>query len=126
MFDAHIQYYAYNNVDDDDFGVGYLGNKKDWVERINRWNRNDGRDETVVVEEWDDLDCKLDFRGIQLAEIEPNGDGVLVTWATKNRSYTISVAKNGDVAWVQNPNNAPSVPRWVNRMKTMLREAQKV
>ena len=69
MFDAHILYYAYNNIDGDDFGVGYLNNKEQWVDRINSWNENDGNETRYTVEDWDELDCQLDFRGIELAEV---------------------------------------------------------
>tara|TARA_B100001250_G_C19462466_1_gene640838 strand:+ start:88 stop:477 length:390 start_codon:yes stop_codon:yes gene_type:complete len=125
MFEAHIQYYAYNNIDDDDFGVGYLGNKQDWVERINRWNWNDGFDERFTVEDWDDLDCQHDFRGCELAEIEPDSDAMLVTWQKSNHSFVIKIEKNGDMKWLENPRSLTTFPRWINRMKTMLREAEK-
>lgn len=122
MFDAHIQYYAYNNKESDDFGVGYIGNKEEWIGRINRWNKNDKLATRVTAEDWDDLDCSTDLRGIQLAEVEPVDDSYKVSWDDGDNENSMIIDKNGAISWDNNPQNISSVPRWVTRLKNQLRD----
>ena len=125
MFDAHILYYAYNNIDGDDFGVGYLNNKEQWVDRVNSWNENDGNKTRYTIEDWDDLDCQLDFRGIELAEVEPNGDNYLVTWFDKDNENCLEIDPKGEIVWQNNSTKSLSIPRWVKRLKNTMKEHKK-
>lgn len=122
MFDAHILFYAYNNLEDDDFGVGYLGNKQEWVERINRWNRNDNIDTEYTIEEWDELDCESDFRGCQLAEIEPDENGgYIVTYVDKNDEIVLHFDKSWKIVEDSLTQKVPSVPKWTARLKNTMK-----
>lgn len=132
MFDAHIQYYAYNNTKHDDFGVGYIGNKEFWVGIINRWNRNDNlATKKVTLEDWDELDCETDFRGCQLAEITPDEDGytvyVVYGEGAEATDETYRISKDYKIIFDENLKDAngksPSVPRWVSKLKNQLRDA---
>ena len=117
------QYYAYNNIDDDDFGVGWIGTKKDWVERVNRFNRNDGMSSSATVKGWDELDCKKDFRGIELAVVEPDGLGsYIVRWSDKKGDKTAIIDNSWKIAWASNKDQTATVPRWINRLKNTLKE----
>lgn len=134
MFDAHILYYAYNNTEGDEFGVGYLGNKEFWVHLINGWNRNDNNKHRVKVEDWDELEPLSDLRGCELAEVEPDDDGYLITWIANPQSPApnmveeqIRVNSDWSMEWVHGlksveTGKAPSIPRWANRLKNQLRE----
>lgn len=122
MFDSHIRFFAYDNVEGDDFGVGYLGNKEWWVSIINRWNLNDGNELQYTPEEWEDLSID-DFRGLKIAEVVPDGDGYLVTWTDGTNDNVIEIDKNSKYNWVENNTQSTSVPRWVSRLKNMIKEA---
>lgn len=121
MFDAHIQYYAYNNLEGDDFGVGYLGNKEDWVRRVNAWGRNEGSKQNWTAEEWEDIDTEA-FMGVQLAEVEPDQADLLVTWCEKSQDNVVRITKKHEVIWEENATKSPLVPRWVNRLQKMIKE----
>jgi len=123
MFDAHIQYYSYNNLQGDDFGVGYLGNKEFWVHLMNGWNRNDDRKDRYHVADWDEFDCELDLRGCILAEVEPEDQEYLVTWLDNLGEYAVRIKQDGKLVWENEPEKVSSIPRWVNRLKNQLREA---
>lgn len=121
MFEAHIKYYAYNNIEGDDFGVGRLGNKEFWVRQMNAWNESDGRKDRFLVENWDEFDVDQDMRGCQLAEVAPDDGDNLVTWSDKNKDNTVRISKKGEITWEENQSKLVTVPRWVNRLKTTLR-----
>lgn len=112
----NTQYYAYDNIEGDDFGVGYAGNKEDWIRRINQWNRNEKVNQVRTVDEWEELTIK-DFRGMQIAEVvSENGDRI-VTWAKDNKESSVKINKKDEVSWLENNTRSTSVPRWMNRLK---------
>lgn len=118
-FDAHIRYYAYNNVDGDEFGVGMIGSKADWVERVNRWAQEDGKQGDFTVEDFEDLELS-DLRGIQLSEIEPIDKDFLATWVVGDDEFSVRITQKSEFLWQQNPKKLASVPRWLKRLKTTL------
>lgn len=120
MFDAHIQYYAYDNTEEDDFGVGYLGNKEFWVHLINSWSRNANITKRWKVEQWDDIDQDF-FSGCILAEIEPDGKDYIVTWVDKTKDYVVRISGNS-LTWEPSSTKLASIPRWINRLKNQLKE----
>lgn len=119
-FDAHIRYYAYNNTDGDEFGVGMLGSKEDWVGRINRWAQEDGNEGEFNVQDWEELDFQNDFRGVLLAEVEPIDKDYLVTWVAYEDEFAVRITQKGDFIWEQNPKKLTTIPRWLKRCKTTL------
>lgn len=121
MFDAHLQYFAYNNLDGDDFGVGYIGNKEDWIRRVNSWQANDGFDTRFTQEDFDDLDV-YDLRGILLAEVEPVDTGWFVTWATEKGDNVAEISKDYQISWKINNLKSDTIPHWLKRLKNTLRE----
>lgn len=124
MFDAHIEYFCYNNVEGDEFQVGHLGNKDNWVSLMNGWNRNDGRKQKYTIEDWDDLDQDEDLRGCQLAEVIADEKDYVVSWATEEGINVIRISHKNGIVWEENNTGADSVPRWVNRLKNTIRDAQ--
>lgn len=122
MFDAHILYYSYNNAEGDDFCIGLFGNKQFWVDIMNRWNRNDGIKNKYTLEDWDDLDVKTDLRGCQLAEIEPDDKDILVRWVERGQENVMRITPKNVITWENNPQNKTSVPRWISRLKSVMRE----
>lgn len=122
MFDAHILYYSYGNVEGDDFCIGLFGNKAFWVDMMNRWNRNDGIKTVYAAEDWEELDCGTDLRGCQLAEIERDHEDILVSWADNGEENSMRISAKNAITWENNPQNKTSVPRWVSRLKATMRE----
>jgi hypothetical protein len=128
MSDTNIQYYCYNNKQGDDFGVGYIGNKEFWVGIINRWNKNErsfpGFKGKITSGNWEELKCNTDFRGCELAKIVPSEEGSVkykIYWNDGRAENSAVVAKDGTVSWENNPQNNPSVPRWISNLKKQLR-----
>lgn len=125
-FDAHIQYFAYNNLEGDDFAVGYLSTKEDWIERVNAWNRNDGAENRYSAEDWEELDQEQDLRGVCLAEVEPVDAGWFVTWVNDNGDENVvEITHKYEVSWKINPNKSDSIPQWLKRLKNTIREQKK-
>lgn len=125
MFDAHLLYFAYNNIEGDEFGVGMIGNKEDWVRRINRWAVEDGNVGAFTVEDWDDLDFQNDFRGVELAEVEPVDVGWLVTWLNdRGDENVVEITHKFAISWKINPNKSDSIPQWLKRLKNTLRDGK--
>lgn len=125
MFDAHIRYYAYDNLEGDEFGVGYLGNKEWWIDIINRWNKNEGDKNVFTIEDWDELDVTHDFRGIQIAEVVPDGDDLIVTYSKNDVDDSVRINKKHEVSWEENNTGSTIIPRWISRLKTTIRESEK-
>jgi len=123
MFVSHIQYYAYDNTEGDEFGVGYLGSKEYWIQLINHWNRNDGIKTRYTAEQWEDV-LPDHYRGCVLAEVEPSSEDYLVTWTNKGKDYVVRIGSNNKLTWDSNETKLPSIPRWINRLKNQLRDAQ--
>lgn len=121
MFETNILYYAYDNEDGDDFGVGYLDNKEAWVSRVNSWGRQDGARHDFTAESWDKVH-QTNLRGCELAKVTPDNDGYLVTWADGDSENSMRINKKSEVSWVTNPKKVASVPRWVTRLKSAIRE----
>lgn len=122
MFDAHIQYYSYGNIEGDDYMIGLFGNKEFWIDLINRWKLQDGNKDKYTLEDWDELECATDFRGIQLAAIEPDGKDILVHWADGDDENTMRISDKNVITWENNPQNKTSTPRWITRLKNAMRE----
>lgn len=120
-FDKHIQYYAYTNYEGDDFGVGYLDTKEGWIDRVNRWQANDGFDHRFIVEDFEELEL-VDLRGIMLAEVEPIDKDYLVTWADYDDELCIRITSKSEFIWEKNPKNSTSIPQWLKRLKNTIRE----
>lgn len=121
MFDAHILYYAYDNVQGDDFGVGYLGNKEFWVHVMNGWQRNDGIKHRYTIEEWDDLDCEYDFRGCILAEIVPDDGNYIVSWSDGSHDFSVIIDSKWNISWEDSINGGKRIPAWVNKLKSQIK-----
>jgi hypothetical protein len=121
MFDANIQYYCYKNEADDDFGVGYLGNKEFWTDLINIWQRNDGNKHRYIVEEFEELSPIADMRGCLLAEIVPDGKDFVVSWVDEDNEFSLKIKHGNETVWENNPKENVSIPRWINRLKNQLR-----
>jgi hypothetical protein len=121
MFDSNILYYSYNNVEGDDFAVGYLGNKEYWVHLMNSWNRNDGRKDRYHPEDFDEFDTIFDLRGCVLAEIVPDHEDYVIFWANDTEEYEIRMDKDGKFSW-ESGDTLPAVPRWVSSLKNRLKD----
>jgi len=121
MFDANILYYAYDNLDGDDFGVGYLSNKEAWIERVNSWGRNNGTRSDFTIDDFEELDA-TDLQGVLLAEVEPIDSDHLVTWVVGEDEFSVQIDKKGDIIWKNNSTKTTSVPRWLSRLKRTLKE----
>lgn len=122
VFEAHILYYAYDNVDGDDFGVGYIGNLEDWVERVNRWGRQDGTRHDFTVESWDEVTTD-NLRGCLLAEAEPDGEDYIVS--INEAVYRIksdNTVENTPQLFDTKTGKPVPVPRWVTRLKNAIKE----
>lgn len=116
MFEAHIKYFSYNNTQGDEFAVGYLDNKEDWIERINRWQSNDGFETRFTAEQFDELE-QDDLRGLELAEVEPDEKGGhIVRWADGDKDFSLSINKKRETSWIENNTKNTTVPRWVSRL----------
>jgi hypothetical protein len=109
-------------MEGDDFCIGLFGNKEFWVDIMNRWNRNDGIKEKYTVEDWDELDVKKDLRGCELAELEPDGKDTLVRWIEKDEENVMRISPKTGITWEENPQEKTSVPRWITRLKTAMKE----
>jgi hypothetical protein len=123
-FDAHIQYFSYNNVQGDDFAVGYLDNKDGWVERINRWQANDGFDTRFTIQEWDELE-QDDFRGLELAEVEPDENGGFnVAWTDGKADYSLNIDSKSEISFIGENEKPASVPRWFKKLAKTIKNQQ--
>jgi len=120
MFDAHILYYSYGNIEGDDFCIGLFGNKAFWADIVNRWNRNDGIKSSYTVESFDELDCEGELRGCQLAEIERDDKDILVRWDDRGEENAMRITSKNVITWENNPQNKTSVPRWISRLKSVM------
>ena len=121
MFEAHIMYYSYNNTQGDEFAVGYLNNKEDWIERINRWQSNDGFTTRFTAEQFEELEID-DLRGCELAEVEPNENGGhIVRWSDGKADYSLNLDKKGEVSFIGEDEKPTSVPRWIKRLAKALK-----
>lgn len=120
-FDANILYYAYHNEDGDDFGVGYLSNKKQWIERVNSWQENDGFETRFAVEDFEELEHD-DLRGISLAVVEPMGKEYLITWVVGDDENCLRISEDWDISWHNNAQKLKSIPQWSKRLKNLLKE----
>ncbi len=118
MFDAHILYYSYGNIEGDDFCIGLFGNKDFWVGMVNRWNQNENIKAKHTVKDWDDLD----LRGCQLAKIEPDDKDILVRWSDRNEENAMRITNKNVITWENNPHNKTTTPRWISRLKSVMRE----
>lgn len=124
MFDGHIQYYAYNNLEGDDFGVGYLGNKEFWVGMVNRWAKEDGKQIKYTNEMFDEIRTE-DFRGCLLAEVEYDNLGTYnVVWFDDDNENAIQINGKWEILWTNNPQSISSIPRWATRLKNILKEQE--
>lgn len=127
MSDTHIQYYSYGNTQGDGFGTMCLSNKKEWVRHLNRYQESDGEEHRYTVEEWDKLDS-VDWRDILIAEViqDDTEDFVLrefvVNWIDGNNKNSVRITHNNQLVWENNPGNSLSVPKWISRLKNLLRE----
>lgn len=122
MFDAHIQYFCYNNLEGDDFEVGHLGNKESWVHLMNTWNRNDNIKTRYTVEEWDELTSD-DLRGCVLAEVVPDDQDFVVTWYDELTESSAIIKRDGKIIRENSDLQTTSVPHWLSRLKKQLLEA---
>ncbi len=122
MFDAHILYYSYDNIEGDEYCIGLFGNKQFWINLINRWEISDGKKIKHTIEEWDELDTRKEFRGCQLAELEPDGKDYLVRWVEQDKENEMRISPKTGITWENNPQNKTSVPRWITRLKTAMKE----
>lgn len=123
-FDANYKYYAYDNYEGDDFGVGYLSTKAEWIDRINTWQANDGFDHRFTVEDFEELELD-DLRGILLADVEPIDKDYLVTWAVYDDEFSILITAKNEFIWQQNPKKSDAIPQWLKRLKNTVREQKK-
>jgi hypothetical protein len=121
VFDTNILYYAYDNTDGDDFGVGYLDNKQTWVERVNTWGRQDGARHDFKLDDFHELDYG-NLRGCKLAEVVPDEQTFLVTWLVDKNENSIRIDHKGDFIWENNPSKSSSIPKWVHRLKRTIKE----
>lgn len=120
-FDAHIKYFSYNNVEGDDFAVGYLSTKQEWIDRINQWQSNDGFATRFTVEDFEELEID-DLRGVMLAVVEPIGDDHLVSWFDNEDESSIIITAKNEFVWEQNQRNSTAIPQWLKRLKNTIRE----
>jgi hypothetical protein len=121
-FDNHILYYSYGNVQGDDFCIGLFGNKEFWSDIVNRWNRNDGIKTKFTAEDFEDFTCEDELRGCQLAELEPEDKDYLVRWFEKDEENVMRISPKTGITWEENPQEKTSVPRWITRLKTAMKE----
>lgn len=122
MFEANILYYSYGNIEGDDFCIGLFGNKEFWADIVNRWNRNDSIKTKFTAENFDEFELKSDLRGCQLAAIEPDDKDILVHWDDRGEENVMRITPKNVITWENNPQNKTSVPRWISRLKSVMRE----
>lgn len=121
MFDANIMFYAYDNAEGDDFGVGYLGNKQWWTDIVNRWGKQDGKRHDFKLDDFHDIPADS-LRSCQLAEVVRDEQTFLVTWFIGQARNSVRMNHKGEFSWENNPTKNPSVPRWINRLKRAIKE----
>ena len=121
-FDAQIKYFSYTNEQGDDFAVGYLDNKEGWIERINRWQANDGFAHRFTTEDFEELESD-DLRGAVLAVVEPVDAGWFVTWVDdKENEQMVEISHKYEISWKINNNKSDAIPQWLKRLKNTIRE----
>ncbi len=119
---SNILYYSYGNVEGDDYCIGLFGDKQSWINRINGWKVQDGLKVKHTVEEWGELDLNTDFRGCQLAELGPDDKDYLVRWVEKDEENVMRISLKTGITWEENPQQKTSVPKWVSRLKSAMKD----
>jgi len=114
-------YFAYDNLEGDEFGVGYLSTKTDWVDRTNSWGRQDGNRHDFTEKSWDSI-YPTNLRGCVLAKVESDNSAFLVTWKADNKENTVRISNKGEFSWENNSAKSSSIPRWMNRLKKAIKE----